>query len=302
MTPYRTTFPPHIKAFDSVPQRFWITVAALIPSLASAFFWFRWDAARIVFTAVLTGLVTEFLSARLFGKKPAFYNGFTVLSALLFSMLMPAGIPFWRVILGGFVTVLFGKEIFGGLGANPFHPSLLGAGFLWAIFPEGMSRTPEPLTGILTNHPLSLDGGGLPAPGLFLGHDAGMIGETSAAALLAGGLALIWKKYIDWRVPAIFLGALFLFSRAAGLDPWKNLLWGGAFFAAFFFITDPVTTPSTQKGNWLFALGAAVCTVFMRRGSPSGGIIFAVLFMNALTPWIDEWVRPKRARASIQNP
>lgn len=303
MTAYATTVAPHLRARDSVPRRFWITALALSPALASAFFWFRWGAVSIVLISVFTAIGTEFASAQLFRKKTAFYNGSTILAALLFSVLMPPAVPFGLVVLGSFFTVLFGKEIFGGLGANLFHPALLGVSFLWVSFPEQMNPYQEPFSGILTNHPLSLAGQGLPASplDLFFGKYAGTIGGTNGAALLAGGLVLIWKRLIDWRIPVIFLGTLFLFSEIFGLDPWIHLLCGSAFLAAFFLITDPVTTPVTPKGNWFFALGAAFCTVLLRRGSSSyDGIVFAVLLMNAFTPWIDEWVRPRRVNRSYK--
>lgn len=298
MTAYVKGPPPHIRGQESVPGLMWKTVLALSPALAVSLFYFRADAVRILIIAIVAAVAAEGLMRLLLRRPVTLYDGHTVLTALLFSMMLPAPVPGWMVALGSFAAVCLGKEIFGGLGQFPFHPAMVGRAFLEVSFPAAMGRFTRPMEGIAASTPLAMLGDGaqdiFPSKlELLLGLHAGAIGETCAVALAIGGLILIAQKIIPWEAPVLFIGTFFLTNWVAGPEPWVSVFSGGIFLAAFFVVADPLTTPLTRKGMRYFAVGTALWVLLLRTWMPySDGTFYAVLIMNAVTPWIDRWVRP----------
>jgi len=199
--------------------------------------------------------------------------------------------------VGGVVAMGLGKHVFGGLGHNPFNPALIGRAFLLASFPAAMIRWTSPIDGMSTVTPLvQLQMGRITATywDLFIGNIGGCIGETSALAILIGGLYLLYKRYIDWRIPVSYLGTVTVIALAFGQDPIFHWLAGGLMLGAFFMATDMVTTPITRRGKWLFGIGAGIVLMVIRQwGSYPEGVTYSILLMNAFTPLLDHITRPR---------
>ncbi len=269
MTGYVKTVPPHIRASDSVPGMMWKTLAALVPAVAASFFAAGWNALRILIVSLAAAGLSEILARRWFFKKPTLEDGSAAVMAILLALLLPATLPTGMVMVGSFAAIFLGKELFGGLGANPFNPALVGFAFLAACFPEKMQ----------------------PVPSITWGE------TISTAAILTGAAILWWQKLIFWEIPLLYLAALFCFSFFAGPDAKIPVISGVAFLAAFFLITDPVTTPMTRRGMRIFCLAAAVTALLLNPWCGSReAVVFSILAMNAVTPWLDRWSRPVGSR------
>ena len=260
--------PPHIRAEGSVPQILWTVALSLLPAVFVTLIFLKFQAFRILVVAAASAVLAEMGIRRLFKKKSTLYDGSAVLVALLLALLLPSTVPSWQVALASAFAIIFGKEIFGGLGQNPFHPALVGRAFLMAAFPFS---TPPVLSSLL---------------------DAG--GVVPCLALLGGGTVLLFKRLIRWEILLLYLGSIFLFSVALGGRVEEVLFSGTILLAAFFLVTDPVTTPLTRWGERWFALGSGLLTLAIRQGTSTvEGVTYGILIMNALNPWFDHWFRPR---------
>ena len=251
-------------------------------------------------------------------------DGSAMLTGLLLGFNLPSNLPVWIVIIGALVAIGIGKMTFGGLGCNPFNPALVGRCFLLASFPAQM--TSWPVAGQLVSYvdaqtaatPLSImktaiktgDASVLEqlpsSMSLLLGNPglnngAGCIGEVCALALLIGLAYMLWKKIITWHIPVSILATVFVFSGLLHLanpvyaNPVATLLSGGLMLGAIFMATDYVTSPMTHKGQLIYGVSIGFLTVVIRNwGSYPEGMSFAILIMNALTPLINTYVKPKR--------
>ena len=196
------------------------------------------------------------------------------------------------------------KEAFGGLGYNIFNPALVGRAFLTTCFAGLMTRyvlPTESLIGDAVTSPTVLSESyvmtGSTAElyqSLFIGNVGGSIGETSALLIMIGGAILIITKIINWRIPLLYIGTVFVLTFALGEDPLFYVLAGGLMLGAFFMATDYVTAPLTNKGKAIFAVGCGFLTVCIRfYGGMPEGVAFSILLMNAFTPLIDRYTIPK---------
>jgi electron transport complex protein RnfD len=240
-------------------------------------------------------------------------DGTAVVTGAIFACLLPAGTPWWIAAAGGVIAIVLGKHLFGGLGANPFNPAALARAVLMGLVPTYFfAPSWTTVDGLTTATPLAKEIGSLqPTLGdLFMGIHPGTLGEASPIALIAGGLILLSLRTIDWRVPLCYLASISLLAmvlppgdRLAGHAPWllgnplAHLLGGGSLFAAFFMLTDPVTSPFSAAGRVVFAVLAAVFTMVVRFYTPyPDGVAVAVLLANALVPTIDRWMSGSGAR------
>jgi electron transport complex protein RnfD len=200
-------------------------------------------------------------------------------------------------VVGSAVAIGLGKQVFGGLGYNPFNPALIGRAFLIASFPGAMTTWISPVDGITTATPLGLlklQGITTDYFSLFIGRVGGCIGETSAVAILIGAAFLLYKGYIDWRIPFSYLGTVAVLMYIFGKDPVFHLLSGGLMLGAFFMATDMVTSPITKKGRWIFGIGAGIVVVVIRIwGGLPEGVSYSILLMNGLTPLLNRYTRPR---------
>jgi electron transport complex protein RnfD len=320
---------PHLKAPDSTPKIMWTVVVTLVPVVAAAVWNFGPSALLVIAFATLGAMVTE----QWLGPAGAVRDGSAAITGLLLGLTLPAGIPVWMAFLGGAVGIGLGKLIFGGLGQNVFNPALLGRAFLQAAFPAAMTTWPLPtgaeLPGGGTMAWATLRGGtfsipllgsrvdavtgptplGLmkfesistPVPDLFMGTIAGSTGETSALLILVGGLVLALKNYLNWRIPvsvfaavAILSSAIHAVSPAAFPGAPFMLFSGGLMLGAVYMATDMVTSPVTNVGAWIYGAGIGALVVLIRYwGGLPEGVMYAILLMNALVPFINRATQPR---------
>lgn len=281
---------PHIRRGVSISRIMYTVVLVLLLPTAAAIYYFKIQALLVILTSTATAVVTEYLVKKLRGK-PFFMDGSAIITGLLLALTLPATMPLWMVALGSIFAIAIVKEAFGGLGYNIFNPALGGRALLTASF--GVEMTTWIFDGVTSATPLSKtvpwQGGYLP---LLLGKHAGSMGETATFLIIIGGIILLALRIIDWQIPVLYIGTVALLSLLVGKDPILYMLSGGLMLGAFFMATDYVTAPITFKGQLIFGIGCGIVTVVIRRfGGLPEGVCYSILFMNALTPLIDRYVR-----------
>jgi electron transport complex protein RnfD len=319
--PWLVTASPHLGSPDSTAKIMWSVVISLVPVVAAAGWFFGPSALLVVVAATLGAMGTE----RLLGRPRALRDGSAAITGILLGLTLPPGLPMWMAFVGGVFSIALGKLVFGGLGQNIFNPALLGRAFLQAAFPVALTTwpvpggpwwslkgdtfalpfaSPRPLDVVTEATPLGLakfEQQITPLPELLLGNTGGSVGETSALILLvcAGYLAL--RNYLNWRIPvsifltvAAFAGALQLVDAERFPGPLFMLFSGGLMIGALYMATDMVTSPVTNFGCWIFGLGIGLLVVIIRVwGGLAEGVMYAILLMNALVPFINRITQPR---------
>ncbi|RZN42862.1 MAG: RnfABCDGE type electron transport complex subunit D [Methanophagales archaeon ANME-1-THS] len=289
---------PHIRSDISIERIMYSVIIALIPTTACGVYFFGVPVLTTIMVCILSAVMTEYVALRLMGQQFVM-DGSAVITGLLLALCLPPRLPWWMAALGAVFAIAFAKCAFGGLGQNIFNPALIGRTFLIASWPVAMTTWIRPLSydAVTTATPLGLwkmQQIGTPYINLALGNVGGCIGETSAIAILIGGLFLIAKRYIDWRTPLAYIGTVGLLMLLLGEDPIFHILAGGLLLGAFFMATDYVTTPVTREGRIIFSIGAGIIVVVIRLiGGYPEGVAFSILLMNAFTPLIDRHVQPR---------
>ncbi|HOO45471.1 MAG TPA: RnfABCDGE type electron transport complex subunit D [Deltaproteobacteria bacterium] len=310
---------PHVHSPEDTPWIMRQVVYALIPGALVGVYFFGIPAITVIAVAVVSCVVIEALWQKLTKKDITVTDGSAALTGLLLAMNLPSGSPWWLVVLGSLIAIIIGKQVYGGLGNNPFNPALVARVFLLISFPVHMTTWPQPrsffsqaadtVTGATPLGALKTaifeHGTITAAPGLnlmdpFLGNVGGSLGEISALALILGGIYLILRRIISWHIPVFYIGTVavitgifWLMNPDAYADPAFHLISGGLMLGAFFMATDMVTSPITYKGKVLFAVGCGVITVVIRFwGGYPEGVSFAILIMNALVPLINKATKP----------
>jgi Na+-translocating ferredoxin:NAD+ oxidoreductase subunit D len=307
---------PHVHNSDSVAKNMYSVVIALVPAYLAALYFFGLGALLVSLTAVVSCVLFEYLIQRFLLKtKPSVWDGSAILTGLLLAFNLPSNLPIWMVILGALVAIGIGKMSFGGLGNNIFNPALVGRVFLLISFPTQMTTWPRPLGNWgLASYidaetaatPLAMMKGGLAEMpshiDLLLGNTGGSMGEICAAALLLGGIFLLCRKVITWHIPvsilltvALFTAILHFANPTVYASPLTHLLTGGLMLGAIFMATDYVTSPMTFWGQIIYGVGIGILTVVIRTwGAYPEGMSFAILIMNAVTPLLNTYIKPKR--------
>lgn len=297
---------PHVHSPDSVPSAMRDVVIALVPALVAALYFFRLPALLVILACVASAYLSEIVCLKVMKKESPTGEGSAVVTGVLLAFCLPPTLPLWMAALGSAFCIVVAKHLFGGLGQNIFNPALVGRAFLLASFPVAMTKWTTPLDGVTTATPLGIlkeaTGEALPSLSeLFFGRVSGSIGETSAIALLLGGIYLLYRKQIDWRIPGSFLGTVFLLTaivgavKGQGLSyPVLHLFAGGLFLGAFFMATDWVTSPITKAGRIIFGTGCGLLVVLIRlKGGYPEGVAYSILLMNVATPLIDRYTKPR---------
>jgi Na+-translocating ferredoxin:NAD+ oxidoreductase subunit D len=312
---------PHISANENVTHIMLWVVAALAPTTV----WAVWNmglvAVVLLAACIGSSLATEWLWNRLARRPQTLWDGTALVTGLLLALALPPRTPWWMGVAGGIVAIALAKMLFGGLGWNLFNPALVGRAFLavsWTgvladvkPFPGGwfqaldVSATGD-LDAINGATRLAIAAADRAAGGgygidlsayyepLLLRNLEGCLGEVSGLLLILGGVLLIVKRIIDWRVPASYIGTVAVMSWALGSDPVFNVLAGGLLLGAFFMATDPVTSPMTRTGRVVFGCGCGVFNTVVRFFGPMPeATTFAILFMNGLVPFIDRGFAPR---------
>ncbi len=311
---------PHLKAPDSTARIMWTVSATLLPLVIAATWSFGPSALLVIASAVIGAVGVE----RWFGHDGALGDGSAALTGLLLGLTLPAGLPLWMAALGGAFGVGFGKLLFGGLGQNVFNPALVGRAFLQAAFPTALTTWPLPrqgwsvfagdtfaipmlrggtdaLTGATPLGLMKFEQVSTPVYDLFLGTTGGSLGETSAVLILLGGAYLAYRNYLNWRIPVSILAVVAGLSSAIhAIDPAGfpgapfMLFSGGLMLGAVYMATDMVTSPVTHRGAWIYGAGIGALVVLIRLwGGLPEGIMYAILLMNALVPFIDGATQPR---------
>ncbi len=314
---------PHVHGGDSVQKNMYGVCIALVPALIASLYFFGLGSAIVLATSVAACVffewaITRFILGR---ERLTICDGSASLTGLLLGVNLPSNLPIWIIIIGALAAIGIGKLTFGGLGCNPFNPALVGRVFLLISFPVQMTTWPKPdfngeffsiastpTTDITTGAtPLGLfkEGGLEAVPDIwqyFIGHMGGSLGEVSALAILIGAIYLLCRRIISWHIPVTFIGTAFIFSgilwlcdKTAFLDPVTTILTGGIMLGACFMATDMVTSPMTKAGQLIFGFGCGLLTIIIRNwGNYPEGVSFAILLMNAVTPLLNRWFKPKR--------
>lgn len=307
---------PHIHGGDSISKNMYGVLIALVPAFLVSLYFFGLGALIVTAVSVAACLLFEYLIQKfLMKKEPTLYDGSALLTGVLLAFNLPSNLPVWIILIGAAAAIGIGKMSFGGLGNNIFNPALVGRVFLLISFPAQM--TTWPLVDATTAFPLTytdaqtgatvlslLNEGVTELPSyahMLMGRMGGSLGEVSAAALILGLLFMLWRKIITWQIPVsilvtvfIFTGLMHLVDPARYVSPFVHLLSGGLLLGAIFMATDYVTSPMSKNGMLVYGVGIGILTTVIRLfGAYPEGMSFAILIMNAFTPLINSYIKPK---------
>ena len=303
---------PHIHGGESTRRIMGDVALALLPALAVSTYILGLRVLFITAVAVLSCVAFEYLINRLFLKRKSTIGDLSaVVTGVLLAFNLPVGIPWWIVVIGALVAIGIGKMTFGGLGCNPFNPALTGRIFLLIAYPVQMTDWTTGVPDALSGSTLLADvkyNTSLLAEVDFLqmlgGHMNGSMGEIGALALILGGIYLLWRKVISWHIPVAVLGTMAIFAACVGLSkggalvyqlPLFHILAGGALLGAIYMATDYSRSPMTHTGMIIYGVGIGLLTMIIRLwGAYPEGMSFAIFIMNAATPLINKYCRPKR--------
>ncbi|HKM00918.1 MAG TPA: RnfABCDGE type electron transport complex subunit D [Sedimentibacter sp.] len=292
---------PHIRSDETTQKLMLDVIIALVPALAASIYYFGFNAMILLLASVISAVVTEYLCQRFMNRPITVTDLSAVVTGILLAFNLPAGAPWWIAVAGSAFAIGIVKQIFGGIGFNFMNPALAGRAFLMASWSSHIAGGfIDPATDAISSAtPLTMlkgaASGQLPSLwDMFIGNIPGVIGETSAILLLVGGIYLIYRGVIKWIIPVFYIGTVAVIALV--LDPGNvpyQILGGGLMLGAFFMATDYSTSPVTDKGKVIFAVGAGVLTMFIRQfGGYPEGVSYSILLMNILTPMIDKYVRP----------
>lgn len=313
---------PHVHGGDSVKRNMYGVCIALIPALLCSFYFFGLGAIAVTAVSVASCVFFEWAINKYLLKnpKPTITDGSAIITGLLLAFNLPSNIPLWIVVIGALFAIGVVKMTFGGLGCNLFNPALAGRAFLLISFPVQMTTWPVAGQGFLTIDgatgatPLSIISqiikgsdkvsiSDLPSAfDMLVGNTGGCIGEVSAIAILIGLVYMLARKIITWHIPVSILATVFVFSGlmhlaspATYVSPVYELLSGGLLLGSVFMATDYVTSPMSKKGQLIYGVAIGFLTVVIRNwGAYPEGMSFAILIMNAFTPLINNYCKPKR--------
>ncbi|NMD37905.1 MAG: RnfABCDGE type electron transport complex subunit D [Christensenellaceae bacterium] len=289
---------------------------ALLPTIIASVIIFGLKALIIVLLSVVSAIASEYFFLRLSHKKSTLGDLSAVVTGILVALNVPVTAPLWIPVFGSMLAIVLVKQMYGGIGQNFINPALAARTILFISWTALMSARLIPEVGNLYQGfrfnvdavsvatPLISSQNSFTLSQLFLGNIPGMIGETSKIALLIGGIYLIVRKVIDWRIPVFFIGTVFILFliKTGNIYSSENIvdsalghvLSGGLMLGAFFMATDYVTCPMYKVGRIIMGIGCGIILFVIRAfGSYPEGCSFAILFMNVATPLIDKWTRPR---------
>lgn len=317
---------PLLRQGMTTPKAMRDVLLALAPATAASMWYFGLSAVLILTSSIVGAVAAEWLFADKPARGESLRDASGILTGLLLGLTLPPGLPLWMAFLGGFVAIALGKVIWGGLGHNLFNPALLGRAFLLATFPIAMTTWVPPFAegGFTQIYPgnlalpfmqtqvdamssatplglMKFEQQATPLADLMFGNISGSLGETSGLLLLLGGVFLWLRRDLDWRIPVSILLTVMVFSACLGLfdserfpAPLFSVFSGGLLIGAIYMATDPVTSPVTPRGAWIFGIGTGVLVMLIRVfGGLPEGVMYAILLMNAATPLIDRYTQPR---------
>ena len=318
---------PHVASPIDTQNLMRDVLIALVPAMIMGVVFFG---PRALVATIISVVACEFFEwgyRKLMKKSCANRDLSAAVTGVLLAFVCAPTLPYWMLIIGDFFAIVLVKQLFGGLGKNFLNPALAGRAFLMLCYPVAMTTWVVPGIGadtwanVLGNTttlsgadvvtgatPLSVDfmhSGLLPDASLwdaFVGNVGGCIGEISALMLLLGGLYLIWRGVIRFRIPVAYIATVAVLTFLFPMGGNDRLTWmayhlftGGLFLGAFFMATDYVTSPVTKKGEVIFGIGCGLLTVFIRYfGGYPEGVSYSILIMNCCVWLIDKVGKPNR--------
>ena len=296
---------PHVRSKESIQSIMRDVIIALVPATAAGIYYFGMNALVLVIAAIVSAVAFEALCQKVMKKPVTVSDLSAVVTGLLLAMNLPAAAPVWVAIVGSAFAIIFGKQLFGGLGQNFINPALAGRAFLLASYPTEMTTWSVPnglevADAATYATPLAqLKAGQLDANlvDLMLGKCGGTIGETCAIALIIGGVYLLYKHVISWKIPVIYIATVAILFAVIGRQgmrmPLQEIMAGGVMLGGIFMATDYASSPVTPKGQIIFAVGAGLITYLIRTfGGYPEGVSYSILIMNCAVPLIERFTEP----------
>jgi electron transport complex protein RnfD len=319
------TTSPFLKQKEDTAWIMWQVNLSLIPVILAAAYFFGLGALLVIAAATAGAVLPEWLLSRSQPKNTV-WDGSAVITGLLLGLTLPPGLPLWMAFVGGVIAIVLGKLLFGGIGRSVFNPALVGRSFLQAAFPAAMTTWLKPGT---VNDFFAIQSStfALPftkpvvdtisaatplarlkfemeltaLPDLLIGNTTGSLGETSDIILILAGIYLAIRRVINWRIPVgifatvgLLAGVLHWIDPSVYPTPLFHLFAGGMMLGAIFMATDPVTSPLTQRGVWVYGIGIGILVFVIRQyGGLPEGVMHAILLMNAFTPLINRATQPR---------
>ena len=296
---------PHVRSKESIQSIMRDVIIALVPATAAGIYYFGMNALVLVIAAIVSAVAFEALCQKVMKKPVTVSDLSAVVTGLLLAMNLPAAAPVWVAIVGSAFAIIFGKQLFGGLGQNFINPALAGRAFLLASYPTEMTTWSVPnglevADAATYATPLAqLKAGNLEASlgELVLGQCGGTIGETCAIALIIGGVYLLYKHVISWKIPVIYIATVAILFAVIGRQgvrmPLQEIMAGGVMLGGIFMATDYASSPVTPKGQIIFAVGAGLITYLIRTfGGYPEGVSYSILIMNCAVPLIERFTEP----------
>ena len=301
---------PHLSNQALTTQRIMLDVViGLVPLVLMALYVFRFYAVKQLAVCIISCLAAEALFTRMRGRALPLMDCSALVTGMILALSLPGPAPWYVGVIASFVAIGIGKTIFGGVGMNIFNPAMVGRAFVMIAFASimaagGYQDATSAVDAVTQATPLDTfkqTGQVTPLSVLFFGLSNGSLGETSALACLIGGLYLCIRRTASWEIPTGVILSVAVIGGIANLanphSSWTvlhHLLGGALLFGAFFIATDPVSSPLTPKGKFIFGIGVGAIIMLLRlfSGYPEG-VMFAVLLMNALTPLLNRWTIPR---------
>ena len=298
---------PHVRSKDSIQGIMRDVLIGLTPAALMGIYVFGLNALVLMVISIASAIFFEYLYQKLMKKPITVTDLSAAVTGLLLAMNMPASAPYWMPIVGSAFAMIIAKQLFGGLGQNFINPALAARAFLLASYPTPMTTWPAPagVDAVTVATPLALlKAGDITTAAssdmlnALVGTVGGCIGETSAIALIIGGVYLIVRHVISWRIPVVYIATVFILTALIGRNgvriPQYEIFVGGLMLGAFFMATDYASSPVTPLGQIIMALGCGLLTTLIRIfGGYPEGVSYSILIMNLCVPLIDRFTEPK---------
>ncbi|MBR5806065.1 MAG: RnfABCDGE type electron transport complex subunit D [Oscillospiraceae bacterium] len=291
---------PHITGKDSTASLMRDLIIAMVPAMAASVFFFGVQTLILTAVSVLACVAFEYLYEKMLKKPITVGDLSAAVTGILLAFNCPPTLPLWTVVVGAFFAIIIVKQLFGGLGYNFANPAIVARIILGLGYTGLMTSWTFPATvsgdAVASATPLAVyaAGGTVNYLDMFVGSTGGVLGETSALALLLGFVYLVVRKVISPTIPVTYVATVAVLAVVLGVDPVVYVLGGGLLLGAIFMATDYVTSPYTEKGKIIFGIGLGVITVMIRRfGSMTEGVSYAILLMNLVVPYINKATRQK---------
>ncbi|MBQ8956252.1 MAG: RnfABCDGE type electron transport complex subunit D [Lachnospiraceae bacterium] len=311
-TVYNVSPSPHVRDNVTTQKIMGAVALALLPASAAGVILYGVHALLVLIVSVVSAVLSEYVFEKITKRPVTIYDLSAVVTGLLIGLNMPPEVPVFIPVLGSIFGIIVVKQLFGGIGQNFMNPALGARCFLIISFSSQMTdfaakggiMGASSVDAVSSATPFATlkTGAAFPLGDLFLGTTLGTIGETSALALLIGAVFLLWIKVIDLRIPLSYIGTFFVLVLVTALIRGYEaplyytvceIFAGGLMLGAWFMATDYASSPMTANGQLIYGVCLGVLTFLFRMVSKSNeGVSYAIIFMNCLTPMIEQLTRP----------